>query len=88
MEFAFVIRGWIMRGVFECLKDCPTAAVEFYSRSLEVLKWGQRAWRNVPKEKRGVIFEDTFIRGVRVLHLNAYLKVRVLCFLPCHPILN
>ncbi|THH01523.1 hypothetical protein EW026_g1197 [Hermanssonia centrifuga] len=71
---AITVRGWIMRGVFECLKDCPTAAVEFYSRSLEVLKWGQRAWRNVPKEKRGVIFEDTFIRGVRVLHLNAYLK--------------
>ncbi|PSS37129.1 hypothetical protein PHLCEN_2v1002 [Hermanssonia centrifuga] len=72
---AITVRGWIMRGVFECLRDCPTAAVEFYSRSLEVLKWGQQAWRNVPKEKRGVIFEDTFIRGVRVLHLNAYLKV-------------
>jgi hypothetical protein len=52
--------------------------VEFLSRALEVLEWGRTAWKKVPVKDRGVIFEDTFIQGLRAMHLNALREVRLL----------
>ena len=61
-----------MRGFLEAgLRGSKAVQVEFLSRALEVLEWGQEAWRDVPTADRGCIFEHTFIRGVRSMHLEA-----------------
>lgn len=51
------------------------SAVEFYSRAIEVLNWGRTTWRDIPSEKRGVVFENTFLRALRSLYLEAYMQV-------------
>ena len=45
-----------------------------YEKALDILQWGRQEWDGVPKDDRGAVFEDTFIRGVRGLHLDAYMK--------------
>ncbi|KAG6911300.1 hypothetical protein DXG01_002139 [Tephrocybe rancida] len=64
------VRGWIMRGFLTASFQIQGAAAEFVSDALQILQWGARVWKNVPKEERGVIFETTFIRGVKRLYLN------------------
>jgi len=69
------VRAWIMRGFLEGgLRNAKAVEVEFLGYALEVLDWGRRAWKNVPKDDRGVIFEKTFIRGVKCLHINALMQ--------------
>lgn len=51
-------------------------AVERYDKALAILKWGREHWKDVPKEDRGTIFEDSFVRGVRDLRLESYMEVR------------
>lgn len=71
------VRAWIMRGFMEGgMRRNKSAQVEFLGFALEVLDWGSRAWKDVPKDDRGAIFERTFIRGVRSLHINALMEVR------------
>jgi hypothetical protein len=50
-------------------------AVESQSRVLEVLDWGSRVWKDIPTSDRGCIFERTFIRGIRRLHVMAIHEV-------------
>lgn len=65
-----------MRGFLDSgLRGNNTAYVEFVTRAVDVLKWGLEAWKEVSKEDRGAIFSDTFLRGVRVLRLDALMKV-------------
>ncbi|KAG6911301.1 hypothetical protein DXG01_002140 [Tephrocybe rancida] len=64
------VLGWIMRGFFTSTFKTQGASAEFVFDALQVLEWGARVWRNVPAEDRGVIFEDTFIRGVKRLYLD------------------
>ncbi|KII91505.1 hypothetical protein PLICRDRAFT_51648 [Plicaturopsis crispa FD-325 SS-3] len=72
---ATTIRVWVMRGFLEGgLKKEDQASVEYLTRALEVLNRGRQVWRNVTKEKRGVIFEDTFVRVVRSMRLHAYME--------------
>ncbi|VDB94318.1 unnamed protein product [Peniophora sp. CBMAI 1063] len=47
-------------------------AVERYDKVLTILEWGKNEWHGVPDEERGVVFNDTFIRGVKMLRLQAY----------------
>ncbi|RDB28593.1 Serine/threonine-protein phosphatase 5 [Hypsizygus marmoreus] len=64
------IRAWVMRSFMQSTVtqvSCP----EFYRHALEVLEWGSRVWKDVPRDDRGPIFDLTFIRGVRRLYLNA-----------------
>jgi hypothetical protein len=71
-------RGWIMRGFLEAgMRGTKAVQVEFLSRSLEVLEWGQKAWKNVPSSDKGCIFDDTFIRGVRSMHIEALMEAYV-----------
>jgi hypothetical protein len=71
-------RAWIMRGWVEGgLKGTKPVTVEWLSRALEVLDWGKTAWKNVSRTDRGVIFDSTFIRAVRSLHLNAFMEVGI-----------
>ncbi|KAJ6601431.1 hypothetical protein DFH09DRAFT_563402 [Mycena vulgaris] len=74
------VRAWIMRGFLDSNVGALTRGLEFYQRILDLLEWGRRTWPNVPSEARdrGVIFEPSFVRGIRRLHLPAvmglYLK--------------
>ncbi len=65
-----------MRGSLEGgLKNNTDGEIEFFSSALDVLEWGSQAWEDVPEEDKGAIFSSTFIRGVRSMHLGAYMKV-------------
>ena len=50
-------------------------AVERYDKVIALLDWGLEEWHGVPDRARGVVFSDTFIRGVRSLRLQAYGQV-------------
>ncbi|KAJ7292922.1 hypothetical protein C8J57DRAFT_10258 [Mycena rebaudengoi] len=65
------VRAWIMRGYIDSNMGAHFGGVEFYKRVLDVLEWGCRTWPNVSSEDRGVIFEASFIRGVRRLYIPA-----------------
>jgi hypothetical protein len=52
-----------------------TTEVEMLTCSLEILEWGQRKWSSVSKDDKGAIFENTFIRGVRLMRLAALMRV-------------
>ena len=65
------MRGWLEGG----LGGKKTATVEWLARALEVLDWGKIAWKDASPADRGVIFDTTFVRGVRSLHLNAFMEV-------------
>ncbi|KAG2067570.1 hypothetical protein BDR04DRAFT_1026975 [Suillus decipiens] len=68
------VRAWIMKGMLESsLKDGPQAGVHFLKRAIELLEWGRSVWKNVADKDRGTIFQDTFLRSVRTLHLNMYM---------------
>ncbi|KAF5378219.1 hypothetical protein D9757_009179 [Collybiopsis confluens] len=73
---ATTIRAWIMQGFFQGgLYQNVVGQIEFLGRAVEVIKWGMVQFADVDKEDRGVIFEQTFLRGVQSLHLEAQLKV-------------
>lgn len=67
-----------MRGFLEGgLRQDRATEVEFLGYALEVLDWGRLAWKNVSKDDRGAIFEHTFVRGVRSLHITALMQVYI-----------
>lgn len=65
-----------MRGFMEngAAKN-TTAAVEFYTRIIEVLEWGRERWKNASRDERGAIFEDTNLIGFRCMRIQAYMNV-------------
>jgi len=64
-----------MRGFLDSNMGVLHGGVEFYKRTLDVLEWGRRTYPNVPSEDRGVIFEGSFIRGVRRLYIGAVINL-------------
>lgn len=60
-----------MSGMLAGFTGKYATSIEYHSRALEVLEWGERTWQNVPTEQRGVIFSKTFIRGVRRMKLTS-----------------
>lgn len=67
-----------MRGFIEhILRRQYLPAHEFLSRAIEVIEWGRTVWKDVPTEERGAIFEATFLRSVRALHLEVSMSVRL-----------
>lgn len=72
-----VVSAWVMRGFLtEVLAGHDPSVLEFYGQSIDLLEWGRGVWKDVPTEDRGVIFEKTFIRGIRRMYLSALLRVR------------
>ena len=72
----FLTRGFILRAFLEgTVRGNSAATIEFLSRSIEILEWGQRVWKDVPRTERGTIFDDTFVRGVRSMYLDALMQV-------------
>ena len=65
----------MMRGFFSIAGHRYEAAVEFHSRVVDVLDWGSRVWADIPREKRGTIFDKTFIRGAKRNLINAIHEV-------------
>ncbi|KAF5359906.1 hypothetical protein D9758_013996 [Tetrapyrgos nigripes] len=50
-----------------------TSQVEKITNAVEIIKWGREVWRDVPREKRGGIFKETFLRGAQNLLLDTKL---------------
>ncbi len=69
------MRAFILDG----LKRDNLATETLYRDTLDFLEEGRKIWRHVSKDDRGTVFEDTFVRGIRVLHLHAFLKVCLHC---------
>ena len=71
-----VFRAWILRAFMEgALKNNMGASLDFYTSALEVLQWGSTEWKDIPYDQRGSIFQPTFIRGVKCLRLDQFMKV-------------
>ncbi|TDL17201.1 hypothetical protein BD410DRAFT_843826 [Rickenella mellea] len=71
---ALTIRYWVMNGflTYAIARD-SAASVKWFTGALEVLERGQRVWKDISDEVRGMVFTDNFIRAVRSLHLEVYL---------------
>ncbi|KIJ31284.1 hypothetical protein M422DRAFT_267089 [Sphaerobolus stellatus SS14] len=70
------LRGWLLRAFFGQLIGVELSEiVETFERTIRALELGRQTWASVPKTDRGIIFEDTFIRGVKAMHMNAYMKM-------------
>ena len=68
-----------MQAFVESLNGNRAVGSEFYRHILEILEWGRRIWSDVSKEDRGVIFELSFVRGVKRLYLTALHEVIIHC---------
>ena len=65
-----------MKGFFtDGVHENPLAATQYYMNVIDLLNRGRRIWSDVPKETRGSVFEETFIMGVRLLHLVSFFHV-------------
>ncbi|KAF5364634.1 hypothetical protein D9758_005557 [Tetrapyrgos nigripes] len=70
------IRCWIMLGFLDGgLRGNRAGQVEYIGNAVEIIKWGREVWEDVPRENRGAIFEETFLRGVQNLLLDAKLAM-------------
>jgi hypothetical protein len=65
------MRGFIVGG----MRRDHVAREELYRHALDVLEWGRSAWKDVPRSDRGTIFDETFCRGVRAMHLEALMAI-------------
>ncbi|KDQ59303.1 hypothetical protein JAAARDRAFT_34037 [Jaapia argillacea MUCL 33604] len=67
------IRALIMRGFFDHIQNVEHSEKNL-AKAIEILDWGRKAWKDIPVSEKGSIFEDTFVRGVRNLHLDVYMQ--------------
>jgi hypothetical protein len=58
------------------LRGGPEVGIQFLKRAVDLLEWGRNIWKNVSNEDRGTIFQDTFLRSVRGMHLKMFMDVR------------
>lgn len=69
--------AWIIRAYLSAGIDRDTAvALQFYEGAFRILERGREVWKDVPLRDRGIIFEETFIRGLRVLLAQEHMNVR------------
>lgn len=67
------MRGWVEHTL---TGNCG-AALDFFTSALEVMRWGQASWNDVPDEDKGAMFQPTMIRSLKRLRLNAFVAVRL-----------
>jgi hypothetical protein len=66
-----------MRGFLEgALRGNDVFREELYRRAIDIVEWGRSIFGGVSEKDRGVIFADTFLRGLRLMHLEALKQVR------------
>lgn len=58
------------------MRNNPEVGIQFLKRAVDLLEWGQNIWKNVTRTDRGMIFQDTFLRSVRSMHLRMFMDVR------------
>jgi len=61
------MRGFVEGG----MRGNHVSREEFLHRAVDVVEWGRSVWKNVSREDRGTIFEESFLRGLRAMHLEA-----------------
>lgn len=65
-----------MQGFFkDHISNDFVTALDFYNSAIEVLQWGTALWRDVSTEWKGAIFQTSFLRGVKCLRLDTFVKV-------------
>ncbi|KAJ7024390.1 hypothetical protein C8F04DRAFT_161168 [Mycena alexandri] len=65
------VRLWIMQGFLSGSTGSQRVAAEYFRSSLDVIEWGRETWKDVPRDKRGDIFDITFMRSVNRLFIAA-----------------
>ncbi|KAK7052880.1 hypothetical protein VNI00_004200 [Paramarasmius palmivorus] len=70
-ESSWVVFGFLDGG----MRHNWTSEAQYIGRAIEIIKWGRRVWADVAHEDRGVIFRETFLRGVQTLHMEAVIKL-------------
>ncbi|KAK1222349.1 hypothetical protein PQX77_014799 [Marasmius sp. AFHP31] len=69
------VRSWILLGFLDGgARQNHVSEAEHITRALEVIEWGRKTWPDVSLKDRGVIFLDTFLRGVQKLRIEALVK--------------
>jgi stress-induced-phosphoprotein 1 len=66
------MRGFVEGG----MRGNHISREEFYRRAIDIVEWGRSVWKGVSIRERGSIFEETFLRGLRGMHLDALMQVR------------
>lgn len=51
-------------------------AAELFGNALEVIDWGRKTWKDVPRDDRGAVFDVLFRRSVNRLFITAVMDVR------------
>ncbi|KAF7303063.1 hypothetical protein MKEN_01269800 [Mycena kentingensis (nom. inval.)] len=69
---ATTMRCWVLTGFFDMNLGKQLSAIQHLQRTVDFLEWGARQF---PASERGTVFESSFIRGVRRLHLEAVLSM-------------
>jgi hypothetical protein len=70
------VRLWIIGAHMDAgIPGKRNTNVKTLRQVLDVLEWGRKAWKDVPSVDRGVIFNDTFVNGVRSMLLRAMIAV-------------
>ena len=78
------IRAWIMQGFIsnrmeQYRNETKNASWRpYYEKAIRFLEEGKKTWPNASPEDRGIVFENTFIRGVLNLQLMANHEVRLI----------
>lgn len=68
--------GWILRGFFDSgIQQNEIAFSEFTRHAVEIIDWGRKIWKDVPRADRGTIFDSTFLRGALSLEIEALGRV-------------
>ncbi|KAI0320227.1 hypothetical protein OF83DRAFT_1106058 [Amylostereum chailletii] len=47
--------------------------VQYLDGAIEIIRWGQQEWPDVPHRERGVVFDDMYLRALRSLRLEKYI---------------
>ncbi|KAJ7745656.1 hypothetical protein B0H16DRAFT_1557739 [Mycena metata] len=69
---SITVRGWILRAVIEAgVNQRHDIAVTLYKNCLDVLYSLRATWISATSRDRGVIFENSFIFGIRRIYLDA-----------------
>lgn len=72
---SITIRSLILKAFIEGgMKKTDAESVRMYDKALAILRWGREQWCDIPREERGTVFDDTFVRGVRHLRLDFYMN--------------
>ncbi|KAI0037170.1 hypothetical protein K488DRAFT_81394 [Vararia minispora EC-137] len=75
LAFSTPVRVLLCRAYMESnISTDWVKGVGLYDHILKLLRWGREEWKDVPDEQRGPVLKGTFVNGVRMLRLDAYMQ--------------